>query len=551
MTIARTRTIRNRLTPTALAFSLALVAGAATAQDNRLPDIGSSAGNVLSPAKQAEYGGMLLAQLRHEGYILEDPLLDGWLRDVGQRLGGASDRPQQPFTFFLLRDRQINAFATLGGYIGMNAGLILSAQREDEMAGVLAHEIAHVTQQHVLRSVEKAQRESLPILLATLGAIIAAQQAGGNSSGDATSAALMGGLGLLQQRQIDYTRDNEAEADRVGIRNLSRSGYDPEAMADFFQTLQSVVRMNQGDERAKVPSYLQTHPVTLSRVSEARERAAKLEAPTVARSTTASSNPLLPPGLNIATTTAGPRGQGVTGDFGWARERLRVLSADSPAQAIREYQQMRSKEPLDDARRYGLAIAHQLAGQGREALQELTPLAEAHPGNLWLQVALAEAEARSGQHGQADRRFESLLSRMPTHRAVALSYARTLAERNTRDAGTRAVAVLRPLSTIASGDPLFQQAYARANEIAGDDVRAGEAWAEAAFLGGRAEQALVQLNNLKKRATLDYYARSRIEARIAAITPTVLELRRQGFKDEDATGRLSVGLRAGGSVIDR
>ena len=111
--------------------------------------------------------------------------------------------------------------------------------------------------------------------------------------------------------------------------------------------------------------------------------------------------------------------------------------------------------------------------------------------------------------------------------------------------------MLRPLLATATSDPLFQQAYARANEIAGDDVRAGEAWAEAAFLGGRPEQALVQLNNLKKRATLDYYARSRIEARIAAITPTVLELRRQGIRDEEATGRLSVGVRAGGSAAER
>ena len=547
MTIARHQASPRSFLPTALAFGLAFAIGSATAQDSRLPDIGSSAGNVLSPAKQAEYGAMVLAQLRHEGYILEDPLLDGWLRDVGQRLSGSSDRPQQAFTFFLLRDRQINAFATLGGYIGMNAGLILSAEREDEMAGVLAHEIAHVTQQHVLRGAEKAQRDSLPILLAMLGAIVAAQQAGGNSSGDATSAAVMSGLGLLQQRQIDYTRDNEAEADRVGIRNLSRSGYDPEAMADFFQTLQATVRMNQGDERARVPSYLQTHPVTLTRVSEARERAMKLEPPTAASTTTAGSNPLLPPGLSIATTTGGQRAQGATGDFGWARERLRVLSADTPAQAIREYQQMRGKQPLDDARRYGLAIAHQQAGQSRDALRELTPLAAAHPGNMWLQVAMAEAEARTGELTQADRRFESLLARMPTHRALALSYARVLGERNTRDSGTRAVAVLRPLLGSAGNDPLFQQAYARANEIAGDDVRAGEAWAEAAYLGGRPEQALVQLNNLKKRATLDYYARSRIEARIAAITPTVLELRRQGIKDEEATGRLGVGIRAGRS----
>ncbi len=173
----------------------------------------------------------------------------------------------------MLRDRQINAFATLGGYIAMNAGLVLAADREDEVAGVLSHEVAHVTQQHVLRGAERAQRDSLPILLAMLGTIVAAQKAGGNSSGNATSAAVIGGLGLLQQRQIDYTRDNESEADRIGIRAMARGGYDPEGMADFFEKLQSVLRTNQGDERSRTPGYLQTHPITLTRISEARERA--------------------------------------------------------------------------------------------------------------------------------------------------------------------------------------------------------------------------------------------------------------------------------------
>ncbi|QNU15721.1 M48 family metalloprotease [Thermomonas sp. XSG] len=536
----------RRLSTALLACLLATGTATAIAQDRGLPDIGSSAGSMLSPARQAEYGAMVLAQLRHAGYVLDDPLLDGWLMDVGQRLSGASDRPQQSFTFFMLRDRQINAFATLGGYIGMNAGLVLAADREDQVAGVLAHEISHVTQQHVLRGAEKAQRESLPILLATLGAIVAAQQAGGTSSGDATSAALMTGLGVLQQRQINYTRDNEAEADRIGIRTLAHAGYDPEAMADFFQTLQSVVRMNQGDERGAVPGYLQTHPLTLTRISEARERAAKLE-PTLANTAAGpSNNPLLPPGLRIATGARSRQGQGSTGDFDWARERLRVLSAPTPAQAIREYQQMRAKAPLDEARRYGLAFAHQQAGQHAQALQELGPLAQARPDNLWVQIALGESEARTGHAQDADRRFEALLARMPTHRALALGYARLLGERNTREAGIRSVAVLRPLLGGAGDDLPFQQAYARANEIAGEPVRAGEAWAEAAYLSGRPEQALVQLNNLKKRDDLDYYARARIDARIAAITPTVLELRRQGVHDEEVRGgRLGFGVRTG------
>ena len=122
---------------------------------------------------------------------------------------------------------------------------------------------------------------------------------------------------------------------------------------------------------------------------------------------------------------------------------------------------------------------------------------------------------------------------MPNNRSVALTYAALLAERNTPEAGRRAQSVLRPLLNAAGDDPVFQATYARVNEIAGDPVRAGEAYAEAAYLNGRPEQALVQLNTLKKRQDLDYYARARIDARIAAITPTVLELRRQGVRDED------------------
>src|SRR5690606_6617858 len=149
------------------------------------------------------------------------------------RLGANSDRPEQRYVLFMLKDRQINAFATLGGYIGMNAGLVLTAEREDEVAAVLAHEIAHVTQQHVLRGVERAQRDQVPILLGMLAAIVVAQAAGGTSSGDASQAALVGAMSLIQQNQINYTRSNEAEADRIGIRTLSRSGYDADAMAGF------------------------------------------------------------------------------------------------------------------------------------------------------------------------------------------------------------------------------------------------------------------------------------------------------------------------------
>lgn len=536
------------------ALTLAVASVCSPAQESNLPDIGSSAGELLSPRQQEEYGAMMLAQLRHYDYLLEDPLIDSWLDTLGTRLAAHSDRPRQPFTFFMLRERQINAFATLGGYIGVNSGLILAADREDEVAGVLSHEIAHVTQQHVLRGAERAQRDQLPILLAMLGAIVAAQAAGGNSSDDAAQAAMAGAMGLMQQRQINYTRSNESEADRLGIQTLARTGYDPEAMADFFATMQARSRSNGANYWGESPDWLMTHPVTITRITEAKDRAARIRrengtsevcvrdpqgpdecakesAPRPQLPSDGTINPLLPPnltaGLAPAISDVG------TGRFDYARERLRVLSANTPADAIREYERMGDGGKQTDSQRYGLAFARMRANQPAAAAAEFEKLLQRHPGDQWLTLALAEAEGRSGKTASADARFESLLRQTPHNRAVVLTYADVLAERNTVEAGKRAQAILRPLMAGAGQDAVFQRVFARACEIAGDPVRAGEAYAEAAYLNGRPEQALVQLNTLKRRSDLDYYARARIEARIAAITPTVLELKRQGIRDED------------------
>jgi predicted Zn-dependent protease len=334
----------------------------------------------------------------------------------------------------------------------------------------------------------------------------------------------------MVQRQIDYTRGNEAEADRIGIRTLARAGYDPGAMAAFFERLQSVVRENQGRESA--PDYLQTHPVTTTRISEARDRARQIAATQPRYSPSpgaAADNLLLPSSLRIGSlATAGSQTA-----FAWAKERLRVLSAGTPAMAVREYDQMARAGKLDDAQRYGLALARLLDGQPAQAATDLQGLLATHPGETWLELALGQAEARSGHAAAADARFDALLARMPRSREVALTYAGVLNERNTRDAGKRAQDMLRPLLATAADDPVFQQAFARASEVAGDPVRAGEAYAEAAYLNGRPEQALVQLDTLRKREDVDYYARARIDARIAAITPVVLELRREGIRDED------------------
>lgn len=519
----------------AAALTLAAASLCAPAQESRLPDIGSSAGAVLSPAEQQEYGQMLLAQLRNYDLILDDPLVDSWMRSLGNRLAAASDNPKQDFTFFMMRDRQVNAFATVGGYVGLNAGLVLVADNEDEVAAVLSHEIAHVTQSHVLRSVERAQRDSIPILLAMLGAVAVAASSNSSSGTNGAMAAIASAQGLAAQRQINYTRANESEADRIGIRTLARSGYDPKAMAEMFERMAALERSNRGGDKERTPDYLRSHPVTTTRIAEAKERAAQ-----VAKSgdgfiptAVATDNPLLPASLRIAAVPGG----GDRLQFGWVRERLRVLSANTPSDAINEYERLRRSAELDNAQRYGLAYAHLLQGHGTTAAKELAPLLDKYPQDMWLGVAMAQAQARTGQPAAADARFEALLARLPRNRAVALSYAAVLAERNTPAAGKRAQEVLRPLLGASGDDPLFQSTFARVSEIAGDPVRAGEAYAEAAFLNGRAEQALVQLNILKKRPNLDYYERARIDARIAAITPVVLELIRQGVRDEDLKRR--------------
>jgi len=538
------------------ALTLALAMPLASAQDAKLPDIGSSAGELLTPARQAEYGGMMLRELRNYGYLLDDPLVDDWLQNMGTRLGSNSAQPRQSYTFFMLKDRQINAFATLGGYIGVNAGLVLTAEREDEVAAVLSHEIAHVTQQHVLRGVERAQRDQIPILLGMLAAVIAAQQAGGNSSGDATMAAITSGMGLMQQRQINYTRSNESEADRLGIRTLARSGYDVDAMAGFFERMSASMRGNAGGY--SVPDFLQTHPVNTTRISEAKARAEQMKKDTVLLTTEVPggirqervnpsdpalsepivrrSNPLLPASMQVSVNSLS---RGASGQFEYARERLRVLSADTPSDLAREYENLQraQKGGLTAPQRYGLALARLRNSGAGEARRMLGELLVDHPDNLWVALALGEAESRSGQPAQANARFETLLRQHPGSRPVALTFAEILNEQGGREAGQRAQAMLRPLLSQSGNDPVFQLRFARASELAGDTVRASEAYAEAAFLNGRPEQALIQLQALKKQPALDYVGRARVDARIESITPTVLEMRRQGIRDPELERR--------------
>ncbi len=515
-----------------------------------LPDMGSSAGTLITPAQERIFGERTRRQLRQFGLLLEDPLLDEWLQDMAHALVAASDKPQQDFTFFLVKSQQINAFATLGGYIGLNAGLAMAAEYEDEVAAVLAHEIAHVTQRHILRQVEQTQQDAIPIMLGMLAAIVAGA---GSGSGDAVQAAILGGQGLMIQRQINHTRASEHEADRLGIQTLARAGYNPEAMADFFG------RAFRTTNPYGFPDFLRTHPVTTTRISEARDRARQIQGrsghgasggtvcinESDGREITCEWNlgddflpsPSKGPPHPLLTEELSPRLEDIADRrgpdperFAWVRERMRVYSAGSPAASIAEYSRIEREfgERLDSAQRYGYALALLQDGRAADALTLFRDLAEQRPDDLWAALALAESELRSGLVGQALARYEGLNAALPKNRAVILSHAESLIHLQDPDAARRAQSVMRPLLDKAGNDPDYQRLFARASEIAGDNIRASEAHAEVALLTGRAEDALQQFHALLARDDLDYITRSRIDARIAQVMPFILEMRRQG-----------------------
>lgn len=547
-------TLRPLLTAL-LAAGLSFAAGAQ--EDVRLPDLGSSAGALISPQEASAYGAQMLRQMRALDMVVDDPLVNDYINDVGYRLVAASDKPRQTFTFFVVNDPEINAFAAPGGYIGVNAGLITLTRDESELAGVMAHEIGHITQHHLERAFEDSKKDAPLMALILLGAIAAGSS--GQNSGDAGMAVLAGGQGLLAQRQINFTRKDEAEADRIGIQTLAQAGYDPEAMADFFQRMEDTMRPGSGG--IDVPSFLQTHPVTTSRISDAKARARVLEKqvaehpkphfePGAWKDSTAPV-PFVrdPDGLLATESTTGKGDARVASRFELMRARVRVLAGDAN-QLIGYYGGNLGRASFDTpANRYGYALALDRAGRPAEAMKQLRPLLQAAPDSLVLRLAMADAEVDAGHRDQALQRYAGLLADSPRNRAVAVAYARALIHGGDKQAAAKAVQLLKPLLD-DSDEPEIYRTYARASELSGDAVRGAEAYADASYLSGRPFDAMEQLKRLLKRPDLDYYQRARIQARIADLTPIVMELHKRHVKTEDSGENLAP-ARAGESCSGR
>ena len=237
---------------------------ASGAEQINLPDIGESAGTLLTPEQEQLMGKEFMRSVRASLTLLDDPLIEDYLQSLGERLVSQVDDFDGKISLFLINDPSINAFAGPGGYIGVHTGLILAAETEDELASVLAHELAHVVQRHIFRSIEASQHLELSTMATMIAAIIL-----GSKSPAATEAILSSGMAGAAQQQLTFSRQHEQEADRVGLDMMSRAGFNPRQMVAFFEILQKSGRY--ADLQAM--EFLQTHPLTLSRIADTRNRA--------------------------------------------------------------------------------------------------------------------------------------------------------------------------------------------------------------------------------------------------------------------------------------
>ncbi len=483
---------------TLVAVLVASISLSSIAQTDRvyLPELGNSASNVLSNAEEKEYAAGLVRQLRAYELLVEDPQINAFFSSMGFKLVAHSDQPKAAFTFVVLDQPVINAFAAPGGVVALHSGLILLAETQDEVAGVLSHEIAHITQLHMYRAFEKAKTMNVLAMLAMMGLILAS---GGN--GEVITGAVLGSQAVAQQASINFTRHNEIEADRVGIRTLAATGYDPQGMADFFSKMGQTNRANGEGP----PEFLRTHPVSVNRIAEAEDRIQNL--------------PKVVP----------DEGR----QFYIVQSRLRALLEGNPLKAINFFETELKKEQSDakkDGLLYGLAISLQRNAQYDRARDILDDLIEHQPATLAFQLQLANLNVKDGKVDEATTMLRDLHTIFPGNKAIALEFGNALLTNNDPEFAKEASDILKKQLSTQKDDPALYALYARAANLAGDTVKATEAMAESYYQRGGLQEAISQLEGLERQDDLDYYERARVNARLIELR---IEIGRQdGYKNK-------------------
>jgi predicted Zn-dependent protease len=472
-----------------------------------LPDMGSPAAAVLSHTDEYRLGAMVARELRDQNAVLEDPEVSEYVNWVGMRLASQSADGGRGFQYFVVKDRSINAFAVPGGFVFLNDGLVLATSNESELASVMAHETAHVTQHHTARMIRDQSTQSITSAAALLAAILL----GAIGGGQAIEGGIVAAQGLAVQHQINFTREQEFEADRVGISYLAGAGFDVNSMASFFETMSR----HEGLAATYIPAMLIDHPVTSDRVAEARSRAAQLPAH---RSKDSQSYELI-------------------------RERVRVLTATGDVDLAAQYAQKIARGHPSLGDRYGQALALISSNHADEAVRILAPLVQQHEGLTLLHIALAQAQAKAGHTGEALATFRHAEELFPRNVPLTVRYAETLMA-----AGRPADAHNMLLDLFNNVPPTPDQIRltALAASAAGD---AGDAYfymGEYQIAGGDLALAAQQLQLALASPNISSIQRQRYAARLDEVREYLASIRKRRVIEGGDQGQQPSGPRGGG-----
>lgn len=461
-----------------LAFLLAGIVTAPAQQPLaiELPSMGDTSGAVISPEEERRLGEGLMRQIRQSTLLVNDPEVSEYIQSLGYQLVANSDNPAQDFTFFVVNDPSVNAFAAPGGFVGIHAGLMLTTESESELASVLAHEIVHVTQRHIARAIENSGKMSLPATAALLAALILS---GSNPQvGQAAIAATM--AGSIQNR-LNFTRANEQEADRLGMQMLAEAGFNPRSMPQFFERMHQASRYYDN----RLPEFLRTHPVTLSRIADSRNRAEQY-----------------PPHAYLERES-----------FRIIRAKLRVLSADNPGNLIKVFEEALKKgRTARNDERYAYTLALVEVNRLDDARIQIKKLLEKESERIAYLIAAAKIEMAGKQTGAAVKILGDALALYPNNHPLTVTYAEALL--NNGQAETARI-MLRDHLRRRDPDPTMYELLARTEEKAGHVVDSHQSMAEYYYLNGETRTAIDQLNiALRLIQDKDFYRASRVEARL-------------------------------------
>lgn len=472
---------RMKLKPSAAALALSLILFPAPQQaveinKIELPDMGDSSGALITPAEEKEFGEAFFRSLHSQISINQDAEIQQYIQTIGEKLVINSDAPGNPFHFFVVMEKDINAFAGPGGYIGVNSGLILMTEAESELASVMAHEIAHVTQRHLYRAYEASSRLSIPTAAATLAAILLGTQS--PALGQAAIVAIQAGN---VQFQIDFTRENEAEADRVGMQTLAGSQFDPRSMPTFFERLQQSSRYYGQN----VPEFLRTHPVTASRISDTRGRAETYP------------YKQYPDSLGYQLTKA----------------KLRVLSTPDQAEALKYFQSRLTQGTTEQrvVARYGLGLCALNSQKFNDAESIFQQLTKEYPNQEQYIAALARTALESKNYSTALARYKKLTEQFPDNEAIKLEYITSLLKAGNAEQARKNLFQLKPKT---QQQPIYSQLLAQVYGDLNQPAESHRYLAEYYFATGQTRDAILQIKLAQKSKGLNFQLSSILNERL-------------------------------------